>query len=87
MRVIAGAALAAATGCASYAGWGPAPPMTNTPVPGHGAPRFVETSGLGARAWRPAAVATVGTSAGLRDRDDLFAHSLRLSRREGLHQL
>ena len=56
MGVIASAALGTATGCASYAGWGAAPPMTAAPVPGHGAPRFVETSGLGAQAWQPAAV-------------------------------
>ena len=46
--LIAGAALAIATGCASYGGWGAAPPMTGTPASGHGAPRFVETTGLGA---------------------------------------
>jgi OmpA-OmpF porin, OOP family len=57
VRLIAGASLAIATGCASYGGWGAAPPMTATAASsGHGAPRFAETSGLGAFTWRETAV-------------------------------
>ena len=53
LGLVAGAALAIATGCASTAGWGPTPPVTATsPSAGHGAPRFAETSGLGAFTWR-----------------------------------
>jgi hypothetical protein len=51
--LVAGASLAIATGCASTAGWGPTPPVTPTSATaGHGAPRFAETSGLGAFTWR-----------------------------------
>lgn len=47
LGLIAGGALAIAAGCASTAGWGPAPPMTPTPVSArHGAPRFVQTTGM-----------------------------------------
>jgi outer membrane protein OmpA-like peptidoglycan-associated protein len=47
LGLIASAALAIATGCASTAGWGPAPPMTATPVSAQeGAPRFVQTTGM-----------------------------------------
>jgi hypothetical protein len=44
LGVIAGAALAMLTGCASTAGWGPPPPATPGPVSAQqGAPRFVQT--------------------------------------------
>ena len=47
MGLMAGAALAIATGCASTAGWGPAPANTGAPVTEqHGAPRFVQTTGM-----------------------------------------
>jgi hypothetical protein len=47
LGLIAGAALAIATGCASTAGWGPAPPMTAALVSArHGAPPFVQTTGM-----------------------------------------
>jgi len=47
LGLAAGAALALATGCASTAGWGPPPPMTAAPVAAqHGAPRFVQTTGM-----------------------------------------
>ena len=47
LGLIAGAALAMATGCASTAGWGPAPPMTAAPVAApQGAPRMVQTTGM-----------------------------------------
>jgi outer membrane protein OmpA-like peptidoglycan-associated protein len=46
LRLVAGAALAIATGC-STAGWGPAPPRPATPVSQQqGAPRFVQTTGM-----------------------------------------
>src|SRR5690242_17121681 len=49
VRLIAGAVLAIATGCASYAGWGSGPPMTPTPASAQsGEPRVRETSGIGA---------------------------------------
>jgi outer membrane protein OmpA-like peptidoglycan-associated protein len=47
LGLVAGAALATITGCASTAGWGPAP--TTAPVPAsapEGAPRFVKTTGM-----------------------------------------
>ena len=47
MGLIAGAALAIATGCASTAGWGPAPPRTAAPVSAQqGAPTMVQTTGM-----------------------------------------
>jgi len=47
LRLLAGAALAIATGCASTAGWGPPPPNTGAPVSEQqGAPRFVQTTGM-----------------------------------------
>lgn len=47
LGLVAGAALAIATGCASTAGWGPAPPITPTSASAqHGAPRFVQTTGM-----------------------------------------
>ncbi len=47
LGLIAGAALAIAAGCASTAGWGPPPPVTGEPVSAqHGAPRFVQTTGM-----------------------------------------
>ena len=46
LRLLAGVALVIASGC-STAGWGPAPPNTGGPVSeGHGAPRFVQTTGM-----------------------------------------
>ena len=47
LGLIAGGALAIATGCASTAGWGPAAPMTPPPASARsGAPRFVQTTGM-----------------------------------------
>lgn len=47
LGLIAGGALAIATGCASTAGWGPTPPMTPVPASAQsGAPRFVQTTGM-----------------------------------------
>jgi hypothetical protein len=47
LGLIAGAALAIAAGCASTAGWGPPPTATAAPVSTqHGAPRFVQTTGM-----------------------------------------
>ena len=47
LGLVAGAALAIATGCASTAGWGPAPPMTPMPASAQqGAPPFVQTTGM-----------------------------------------
>lgn len=64
LGLMAGTALAIAAGCASYSGWGPAPPMTATAASAttasatsasareHGAPRFVGTSSMSAQSWR-----------------------------------
>lgn len=47
LGLVAGAALAIATGCASTAGWGPPPPMTPAPVSAQqGAPTMVQTTGM-----------------------------------------
>ncbi len=47
LGLVAGGALAIATGCASTAGWGPAPPMTPVPASAQqGAPPFVQTTGM-----------------------------------------
>jgi hypothetical protein len=47
LGLIAGAALAVVTGCASTAGWGPAAPITPGPASAQqGAPRFVQTTGM-----------------------------------------
>jgi outer membrane protein OmpA-like peptidoglycan-associated protein len=47
LGLIVGAALAIATGCASSAGWGPAPPNTGVPVAKQqGAPTMVQTTGM-----------------------------------------
>jgi hypothetical protein len=47
LGLVAGAALAIATGCASTAGWGTAPPMTPVPASAQqGAPPFVQTTGM-----------------------------------------
>ena len=45
--LLAAIALASATRCASYAGWGPGPANTGAPVAAQqGAPRFIETTGM-----------------------------------------
>jgi len=47
MGLVASAALAIPTGCASYAGWGAAPANNGAPVAAQqGAPRFVKTTGM-----------------------------------------
>jgi hypothetical protein len=47
LGLVIGGALAIATGCASTAGWGPAPLMTPEPASAQsGAPRFVQTTGM-----------------------------------------
>lgn len=47
MGLLAGASLAIATGCASYAGWGAAPPNTGAPVAAQqGAPTMIQTTGM-----------------------------------------
>jgi hypothetical protein len=46
LGLIAGAALAVVTGCASTAGWGPPPSATGPVAAQQGAPRFVQTTGM-----------------------------------------
>jgi hypothetical protein len=56
LGLIAGAALATVTGCASTAGWGPPPPMTPVSASAQqGAPRFVQTTGMNLTAKEEAA--------------------------------